>query len=213
MSDDLLRDILREANKGDMFRKVLAQARDTKSLVQIYANAQNLEQSHIGFVRSLGGETLLLQELTWEGETDGTTAFGMREVLEIATNTRKLRRTQLLFEQGLHDLSEEEEIIEEECDNCVEEELKRAQSAEELVSLRVATEHDYTQVGGFVRYVGDGYVQVEMITTAGEPDGLATLRIKEVACVMRNDRQHRAAMQFYKYREQLYGQEPSEDQP
>lgn len=205
MSDDLLREILREANKGDLFRKILTQARVSKTLVQIYANPQNLEQSHVGFVRSLGEETVLLQELTCEGEPDGTTAFGIRQILEIAQNTRKLRRVQLLHERGLHLIGGGDAGISEESEDCVEDELQRALEAEEIVSLRVTTDHDYSQVGGFVRYVGDGYVQVELITTVGEPDGLATLRITDVSCVMRNDRQHRAAMQYYKHREELYG--------
>jgi len=205
MSDDLLREILREANRDDLFRKVLLQARTARQLVQVFANPQNLEQSHVGFVRSLGDDTLLLQELTWEGEPDGTTAFNMREIFQVSQNTRKLRRVQLLNAEGLHPSPDEETDIEEECNDCIETELTRAQELEQLVSLRVSTEHDYNQVGGFVRFVGEGYVQLEMITTAGEPDGMATLRVKDISCVMRDDRQHRAAMQYYRFREQLYG--------
>ena len=205
MSDDIIREILREANKSDLFRKVLLQARSARRLVQVFANAQNLDQSHVGFVRNLGEDTLLLQELTWEGEPDGTTAFNMRELIQVSENTRKLRRVQLLNEQGLHPFGESLDHFDEEAVDCVETELKRAQEQEQLVSLRISTDHDYSQLGGFVRFVGDGYVQLELITTAGEPDGLATLRMKDVACVMRDDRQHRAAMQYYRFRAQLYG--------
>lgn len=194
MSDDLLREILKEANRNDLFRQVLSKARQQRTLVQIHANAQNLEQSHLGYVRSVGDETLLLQELTWEGETDGTTAFNMRDIVQISQNTRKLRRVQLLHDEGLPPEDLEIETLEEECSDCVEAELQRAQSNGELVSLRVATDHDYNQIGGFVTLVGDGYVQLEMLTTAGEPDGVCTIRVRDIASVMRNDRQHRAAM-------------------
>jgi len=205
MSDELIREILREANKGDLFRKILLDAREAGTLVQVRSNPQNLDQSIVGFVRGVGFDTCTIQEVSSEGEEDGSTAVSLRSILQISQNTRKLRRTRLLHEQSLAEPATDIANYDEETEDCISEELLRAREAELLVSLRVATEHDYTQVGGFVREVQDGYVQIQMITTAGEPDGVATVRLADIVCVMRDDRHHRAALQFYRNRHLLYG--------
>lgn len=202
MSEDLLREILGNANKNDTFRQLLAQARDQHTLIQVFANPHNLDEHVIGYVRSLGADTCTMEEIRSTGDEDGNNSFLIRDVIQIAEDTRLLRRIEILRERG-HAIEESETFLSEVSD-CFLTELERAQGLHEMVNCKIATLRDYRHVSGFVRNIKDGYVQIALITMEGDPDGLATIRINDIVSVYRNEKRQQAAMLFHSERDRLY---------
>lgn len=204
MSEDLLREILGNANKNDTFRQLLIQARETGSLVQVYANPHNLDEYVVGYVRSVGPDTCTIEEIRFSGEDDGKNSFLLRDVIEIAEDTRMLRRVALLRERA--SVIEEPEELDAEVSDCFLTELERAQARHEMVNCKIATTRDFRHVTGFVQSIKDGYVRIALITMEGDPDGLATIRINDIVSVYRNEKRQQAAMLFHSERDRLYSE-------
>jgi len=202
MSEDLLREILGNANKHDTFRQLLVQARDQHTLIQVFANPHNLDEYVLGFVRSIGPDTCTMEEIRHTGEEDGNNSFLIRDVIQIAEDTRLLRRIEILRERG-HVLEDSEPLLSDVSD-CFITELERAQALQEMVNCKIATLRDFRHVAGFVRNIHDGYVQIALITMEGDPDGLATIRINDIVSVYRNEKRQQAAMLFHSERDRLY---------
>lgn len=198
--------------------KILREARRRGSLIQIHANPHDLEQPVIGFVRSLGDETCIVQELDWEGLPDGLTTVSIRQIRQIMQNTRHLCRLAFLQqeENGVQTGLEVDDIADDPLD-CMRAELEAARDAGQLVNCRVASESDFIQAMGFVQDIIDGYVQLNLLTIWGEPDGEATVRLQDIVGIYRNDRQQSVAYRLFQHRHALYQQaewaSPDEDTP
>ena len=203
MSEDLLREILGNANKNDTFRQLLVRAQDVGALVQVYANPHNLDECTIGYVRSVGPDTCTMEELRFTGEPDGNNTFLMRDVIEIATDTRLLRRIELLQERAGEEAVGDDDL-DAEASDCILVELERAMTRRDMVNCKIATPRDFRHVSGFVRAIVDGYVQIELITMEGDPDGVATIRVSDITSVYRNEKRQLAAMLFHSERDRLY---------
>lgn len=204
MSEDLLREILGNANKNDTFRLLLIRAQEARALVQVYANPHNLDEFIMGYVRSVGADTCTMEELRYTGEPDGNNTFLMRDVVEIARDTRLLRRIELLQEHAEADGEEDEEGFEPEVADCIAVELERALGRNEIVNCKITTPRDFRHVSGFVRSLLNGYVQIELITMEGDLDGMATIRVADISSVYRNEKRQQAAMLFHSEQDRLY---------
>lgn len=202
MSEDLLREILGNANKNDTFRLLLIQARDRQSLIQVYANPHNLDEFVIGYVRTVGPDTCTMEEIRFNGEDDGNNSFLIRDVVQIAEDTRLLRRVALLRECA--HLLGDPDGLEPETSDCFITELERAQARHEMVNCKIATHRDFRHVTGFVDQLKDGYVRIAIVTMEGDPDGLATIRVNDIVSVYRNEKRQQAAMLFHSERDRLY---------
>ncbi len=206
MSEDLLREILGNANKNDTFRQLLVRAQDANALVQVFSNPHNLDESVIGYVRSVGPDTCTMEEMRFTGEVDGNNTFFMRDVIEIATDTRLLRRIELLQErsEGVEMDDDDDDGLSPEVPDCITAELEHAQARREMVNCKIATPRDFRHVSGFVRAVLNGYAEIELITMEGDPDGIATIRVSDITSVYRNEKRQLAAMLFHSERDRLY---------
>lgn len=202
MSEDLLREILGNANKNDTFRQLLIRAHERQMLLQVFANPHNLDEFIIGYVNSIGPDTCTMEEIRYSGEGDGNNSFLIRDVIEIAEDTRLLRRVALLREHT-EEIAEAEEI-DTEVSDCFITELERAFARHEMVNCKIATPRDFRHVSGFVRDIRDGYVQIALVTMEGDPDGTATIRINDIVSVYRNEKRQQAAMLFHSERDRLY---------
>lgn len=202
MSEDLLREILGNANKNDTFRQLLIQAQATQTLLQVFANPHNLDEYVVGCVRSVGPDTCTMEEIRYTGEGDGNNSFLIRDVVQIAEDTRLLRRIEILRERA--HLMDESEEFESEVSDCFLTELERAQALHEMVNCKIATTRDFRHASGFVHGIKDGYVQIALITMEGDPDGLATIRLNDIVSVYRNEKRQQAAMLFHSERDRLY---------
>jgi hypothetical protein len=202
MSEDLLREILGKANKNDTFRQLLLRAQDAQVMVQVFANPHNLDESILGYVRSVGPDTCTMEEIKFSGESDGNNTFFIRDVIEVASNTRLLRRMELLQEQSEADEDDEEGAPD--VADCIMSELELAQSRGELVNCKIATPRDFRHVSGFVRSIINGYIEIGLITMEGDPDGVATIRVSDICTLYRNEKRQQAAMLFHSERERLY---------
>jgi len=202
MSEDLLREILGKANKNDTFRQLLIQAQERGELIQVFANPHNLDEFVIGFVRSVGPDTCTMEEIRYSGEEDGNNSFLIRDVIQIAEDTRLLRRVALLRERAAE--IDEPEELDAEVSDCFVTELERALVRHEIVNCKISTLRDFRHVSGFVREVRGGYVRIALITMEGDLDGLATIRINDIVSVYRNEKRQQAAMLFHSERDRLY---------
>ena len=203
MSEDLLREILGNANRNDTFRQLLIRAQEARALVQVYANPHNLDEFVIGYVRSVGPDTCTMEELRFNGEADGNNTFFMRDIVQIASDTRLLRRIELLQERAGEEVVRDDDLDAEVAD-CIQVELERAMARRDMVNCKITSPRDFRHVSGFVRAVLEGYVQIELITMEGDPDGVATIRVSDIASVYRNEKRQQAAMLFHSERDRLY---------
>lgn len=202
MSEDLLREILGNANRNDTFRQLLIHGQATQTLLQVFANPHNLDEYIVGYVRSVGPDTCTMEEIRYTGESDGNNSFLIRDVIQISEDSRLLRRIEILRERT-SDIEEPEEFAPEVAD-CFLTELARAQAMHEMVNCKIATSRDFRHVSGFVHAIKDGYAQIALITMEGDPDGLATIRLNDVVSVYRNEKRQQAAMLFHSERDRLY---------
>jgi hypothetical protein len=203
MSEDLLREILGNANRNDTFRQLLIRAQEARALVQVYANPHNLDEFVVGYVRSVGPDTCTMEELRFNGEHDGNNTFFMRDIVQIASDTRLLRRIELLQERAGEEAVRDDDLDAEVAD-CIQVELERAMARRDMVNCKIISHRDFRHVSGFVRAVLEGYVQIELITMEGDPDGVATIRVSDIASVYRNEKRQQAAMLFHSERDRLY---------
>ena len=202
MSEDLLREILGKANKNDTFRQLLIQAQEREVLIQVFVNPHNLDEYVVGYVRSVGPDTCTVEEIRYSGEEDGNNSFLIRDVIQIAEDTRLLRRVALLREFA--DTIEEPEEVPAAPADCFTSELERAQARGEMVNCKISSMRDFRHVAGFVREIQGGYVRIDLITMEGDPDGVATIRISDIVSVYRNEKRQQAAMLFHSERDRLY---------
>jgi hypothetical protein len=210
VSDELLREIVQNANRDEQFRKQLIEAQRQHSLVEIYANPQDLDQGTIGFVLGVGHDTCRIQEVDEEGMPDGATTISLRDVRQVAWNTRFLCRLKLLFENrsSFFDTAEEAQDEDDEAEAPVLDdvlyELCQAMHNKHMISVRVATDQDYRHANGYVRRLTGGYLELDRVDRFGESDGKALVRIKDVVMIYRNDRRQQMAMLWREHRKDIY---------
>lgn len=207
MSDELLREILREANRDELFRKALEEARDAGCMVEVHANVVDLEHSVIGFVHSVGLDLCHVLEIGETGLPDGLASFHLSDVRHIARDTRGLCRRRLLYENRARFIDLDPPAFLEPEDVSIEGHLHAlidARDSGAMVSVRIATEQDFRHVNGRVRSIHDGYAEIARIDRHGEPDGVSLLRLRDIALVYRNDQRQRMAELWHAHRDSLY---------
>ncbi|MCC6144842.1 MAG: hypothetical protein IT368_13635 [Candidatus Hydrogenedentes bacterium] len=209
MSDELLREIVQKANRDEQFRMVLIDAQQNHTLVEVYANPQDLDQGTVGFVLSVGHDTCRVQEIDAEGMPDGATTISLRDVRQIAWNTRFLCRLQVIFDNRASFFDTAEDLDEDSEDegpvlDDVLQELNHALIHRYMISVRIATDHDYRHANGYVRRVTGGYLELDRVDRYGESDGKSLIRIKDVVMIYRNDRRQQMAMLWRERRKDLY---------
>jgi len=207
MSDEILSEILRNANRDNLFRQIIERARHKGALVQVFANSHDMESAYEGYVLDLGDDAFLLQEVDEEGHFDGTITMSFREVTEIREHSRLLCRLEALRSQDAEapeDAEPGEEGEEYTGGDLIAGRLAMALAHRTLINVRVSSATDYRFVAGFVRTIAREFVQFNALTESGNPDGVATVRLRDISAVFEDDWQIRRAMQLYAKRGHLY---------
>ncbi|MBI1320609.1 MAG: hypothetical protein GC168_16925 [Candidatus Hydrogenedens sp.] len=208
MSDEILSEILRNANRDNLFRQIIVRARSKGTLVQVFANAHDMESAYEGYVLDLGDDAFQLQEVDEEGQFDGIITMSFREVTEIREHSRLLCRLQVLREADA-DVDDEIEPGDEGEEytggDLILGRLQMAVAHETLINVRVSSSTDYRFVAGYVRSIDRDFVQFNALTESGNPDGVATVRLRDISAVFEDDWQIRRALKLYERRRDLYG--------
>ena len=205
MDDEILSEILRKANRDNLFQLIIERARDQGSMLQVYANGHDMETAYEGFVLETGDDAFLLQEIDDEGELDGTVTMAYRAVLELREGSRLLCRMQALHGTNQDgDFESGEEGDEYSGADLIRGRLESAHTNRRLINVRLVSNTDFRHVAGFVRTITSAFVQFDVLTESGNPDGIATVRLEDVIAIYEDDWQIRRALKLYERRMGLY---------
>jgi len=205
MDDEILSEILRKANRDNLFQLIIERARDQGTLLQVYANGHDLETAYEGFVLETGDDAFLLQEIDDEGELDGTITMAYRSVLELREGSRLLCRLDALHGANRQeDYEAAEEGDEYSGADLIRGRLESAHANRRLINVRLASVTDFRHVAGFVRTITNAFVQFDVLTESGNPDGIATVRLEDIIAIYEDDWQIRRATKLYEQRHGLY---------
>lgn len=203
MSEELLNEILRNANRNNLFRDIVERARDKGQMIEVHADRRDLDTGRIGFVLEVGDDGFTFQELDEEGEMDGVVTIGFRSVVELRENSREICRIRALYEHP-----DEEEASDDDqsyaSSDMIRNRLEAAQATGALIEVRIETDNDCRHVRGFVVGVSGEFVQMQTVTYNGDPNGMATMRLREVSTLFEDDWEIRRARRLYRLREGLY---------
>lgn len=203
MSEELLNEILRNANRNNLFRTIVEKARDRGTMLEIHADRRDLDSGRIGFVLEVGEDGFTFQELDDEGDIDGVVTLSFRSLVELRERSREICRI-----QALHRVEEETETSDEDVEvsaaDMIRGRLEAAQMSNTLIEVRIETDADCRHVRGFVTNITGEFVQLNVVTYNGDPNGVATLRLRDVSTLFEDDWEIRRARRLYEMRDGLY---------
>lgn len=203
MSEELLNEILRNANRNNLFRSIVEKARDRGTMLEIHADRRDLDSGRIGFVLEVGEDGFTFQELDDEGDIDGVVTLSFRSLVELRERSREICRI-----QALHRAEEEAETSDEDLEvsaaDMIRGRLEAAQLSNTMIEVRIETDADCRHVRGFVTNVTGEFVQLNVVTYNGDPNGVATLRLQDVSTLFEDDWEIRRARRLYEMRDGLY---------
>ncbi len=203
MSEELLNEILRNANRNNLFRSIVEKARDRGTMLEIHADRRDLDSGRIGFVLEVGEDGFTFQELDDEGDIDGVVTLSFRSLVELRERSREICRI-----QALHRVEEETETSDEDVEvsaaDMIRGRLEAAQISNTLIEVRIETDSDCRHVRGFVTNITSEFVQLNVVTYNGDPNGVATLRLRDVSTLFEDDWEIRRARRLYEMRDGLY---------
>ena len=213
MSEDLLNEILRNANRNNLFRTLVEKARDRGTLIELHADRRDLESGRIGFVLEVGDENFSFQELDDEGQIDGVVTISFRSILELRERSREVCRIQALHATQDQEDETSDEDIEYSSADLIRGRLEAAFAAGLMIEIRIETDSDYRHVRGFVSNLSRDFVQLNVVTYNGDPNGVATLRIQDISTLFEDDWEIRRARRLYEMRDGLYDSAEFEENP
>ncbi len=203
MSEELLNEILRNANRNNLFRSIVERARDRGVLLEVHADRRDLDSGRIGFVLEVGEDGFTFQELDDEGDIDGVVTISFRSIVELRERSREICRI-----QALHQVQEEEAASDEDVEvstaDLIRGRLEAAQLNSTMIEVRIETDADCRHIRGFVTNVTSEFVQLNVVTYNGDPNGVATLRLQDVSTLFEDDWEIRRARRLYEMRDGLY---------
>lgn len=214
MSEELLNEILRNANRNNLFRSIVDGARDRGSMLEVHADRRNLDAGRIGFVLESGDDGFSFQELDDEGEPDGVVTLSFRSIIELRERSREICRL-----QALHRAATEEHLAHSEDDasysnaGVIRSRLESAQASRALIEVRIESDNDVRHIRGFVASVSRDFVQLNVVTFNGDPDGVATVKLNDVSTIFEDDWEIRRARKLYENRAGLYDSAEFESLP
>jgi hypothetical protein len=204
MSEELLNEILRNANRNNLFKAIVDGARDRGSLLQVHADRRSLDSGRIGFVLESGDDGFTFQELDDEGEPDGVVTITFRSVIELRERSREICRLQTLHRANNEMLVHGEDDHSYSSAGVIRNRLEAAQANNALIEVRLETENDVRHIRGFVHSVSRDFVQLNVVTYNGDPDGTATIKLNDVSTIFEDDWEIRRARRLYENRAGMY---------
>jgi hypothetical protein len=182
------------------FLETLRTACESDRAVAVYSDSEDYQSYEVGFVEHVDSRELVLQCLTSKGEPDGRRVLRMDEVMRVDMDNAYTKKLELLYQyrDSVFEKSFRPGPTSKKID--VRTQLLHAQQSNTIVHL--VDGNDYGP-SGFVREVGEDYVEIERVGPNGEPDGRATMLMGNVAKVHIGRRSEQILEFLYKYNYEL----------
>ncbi|CAN5450457.1 hypothetical protein BH11ARM1_BH11ARM1_04270 [soil metagenome] len=181
------------------FVETLSVAVESGRAVAVYADIHDFQSYEVGFVEWVDANETTLLCLTSRGESDGRRILRTDEITRVDVETAYTRRLELLhqyrgsvFEEGFRNGPSGKMDL--------RAQLEHAKINHTIVTL--VDEGDFGPVG-FVRHVGEDYVELERVTADGEPDGRTTIMLDSVVKANFGRRQDQVLEFLHRYNYQL----------
>jgi hypothetical protein len=183
----------------EKFRNALSEAQDKGRAVAIYSDLDDFQSYGVGFVEHTDSNEVVLQCLTPRGEPDGRTAIRMEHIVRVDVDTVYTKKLELLYEYR-STIFDKDFLPSPKGATSLRAQLQHALERHVLVHL--VDSNDFGP-SGFVRAVGEDFVEVERIGANGEPDGIAAILIAAVTKVHFGRRQEQMLEFLYRYNFEL----------
>jgi len=182
----------------ERFLTTLSQAQEQSRAVSIYADADDFQAYEVGFVEHADSSEVVLQCLTSKGEPDGRRAIRTDEIIRIDTDNAYIRKLELLYQY--RDDIFEKNFRPSPPKTDVASQLRHAKESNTIVHLVDCNDYGPS---GFVRQLGDDFVEIERIGNNGEPDGVSTMMVSSITKVHIGRRPDQVLEFLYRYNYEL----------
>lgn len=176
------------------FLDELRQAKTSGRAVAIYASTDSEGQYEVALIEHVDEENVALMCLTREGLPNGRRYLELSAIDRIDMDNAYLRKLELLHQYS--DTVLEKTFRPGPSDGALVTQLRHAMDTNTLIEI--SDKDDYV-LNGFVRYVGDDYVQVERVTKQGMPDGESIIRFEAIETVHIGQRSDQILEFLYRY--------------
>jgi hypothetical protein len=187
---------MRGKDAAQRFAETFREAMEKEEAVAVYADDADLSDYEVGFVESVSDDEVVLLALSAKGEPDGRLVVPVADINRVEYGSLYTKRLELLF-QYRGDVYEREHLripvsIQRDTKGLLE--FAREQGI--VVSL---VDRFGTGPAGLVRGVADDYVELERLTSQGEPDGTAILMLAAIERVHIGRREEQMIQFLYRY--------------
>lgn len=184
------------AKRRAKFYDVLRDVQEKGKLVCVFHGDDEHDKFDVGFVESLTPTTLTLLSVSPRGEFDGRVVMHLDALNRVETDDRYSRKIALLHEYRGSVFRTDDRLNPVASAYGIGEQLQTAMDEGNVVCIEDLKGNAIT---GFVRELGDDYVEVEALTQLGEPDGKAIMSLDEVARVQIGARDQQVRSFLYQY--------------
>jgi len=182
------------------FVSTLQQAQHQERAVAIYSDADDYQSYEVGFVEYADMSEVVLLCLTPKGEPDGRRALRMDDIARVDSDNSYIKKLELLYQYRTSIFHNDFKPKPERQGGDLRSQLLAAKDSNSIVHL--VDSNDYGP-SGFVKHVGDDYIEIERIGSNGEPDGASTLLLGTICKVHIGRRQDQVLEFLYRYNHEL----------
>ncbi len=177
------------------FLNTLMEARERERAVAVYAEADDYQAYEVGLVEHVDDSETVLLCLTPRGEPDGRRVLRSDDIVRVDYDNAYIRRLELLYQYREAIFDKDFRPVSSRGSDLVSQ-LTSAKETNTIVHL--VDSGDYGP-SGFVRQVGEDYVEIERIGANGEPDGHSTILLGSICKVHLGRRQDQVLEFLYRY--------------
>lgn len=161
------------------FISVLERAHEKGHAVAVYADENDFQSYEVGFVEYVDAHELMLMCLTPKGEPDGKRGIRTEDIARIDAENAYTKKLELLY-QYRDSVFDPDFRPSASGGSDLRNQLLKAR--EDGVLVHLVDSNDFGPTG-FVREVGEDFVDLERIGNHGEPDGQCTVLMHSISKV------------------------------
>ncbi len=164
-------------NKNN-FLKIIETAKAENFLIAIYTS-DDLTIFNVGYVLSANCDEFVIHSLTERGESDGVLSERIASIVKVEYDTRYLQKIGFLYSKKRNQDVNDRDWI-----HSIDGSVALLEKAFELrVIVGIWLKGDEISINGFIRRITDSSVELEMINSDGESDGVAIFEKSSVDAV------------------------------
>lgn len=164
--------------------------------VAVYADAEDFQSYEVGFVDYADEGEVMLRCLTPRGEPDGRRALRTEDIIRVDLDNSYIRKLELLFQYRESVFDKDFPELPGNARGDLRSQIEFARSHELVVHL--VDREDYGP-SGFVRDIGEDFVDIERLGPNGEPDGVATMLLSSISKIHIGRRQDQVLGFMHRY--------------